>query len=385
MSQKAPKVVFLITKSNFGGAQKYVYELALETKRHDVDVSVACGGTGDKEAKLGLLATKLQSAGITVHPIAHFMRDMSAKNDLLAFFEIYKLLHRERPDVLHVTSSKAGGVGALAGRLLGVPRIIFTSHGLTVDETWRPRWQRVLIYLATWGTLALCHASIMISKETYHRARTMPGMKDKVHFIKNGVTPIDFLTKDEAQKALHLTIPTGHTVIGGIGELHPNKNWEAAINMVATLPPTTHLAIIGEGEEFARLRHQIDALKMTDRIHLLGYVVDAAKYLKAFDIFILPSKKEGLPYVLLEAGLASLPVIASDLPGNRDIINSGEEGFLIAPEPTLLATSTQMLLRDEGMRRRLGAALEQKVTQEFSIKTMTNKTFTLYSKSPLAS
>lgn len=379
------KILFLITKSNFGGAQKYVYELAVAAKAKGADVVVACGGTGEKNAGLGTLATKLSEAGITTLPIVHFMRDMSFDDDYRAFFEVKRIIRDEKPDVLHVTSSKAGGMGAFAGRLLLVPKIIFTSHGLTVDEVWRPKWQRFLIYVGTWLTLHFSHHSIMISKETYERARNMPGMRDKVTFIKNGVAPVDFLTREEARTELELTIPTGHTLIGGIGELHPNKNWTAAINTISTLPSSVHLAIIGSGEEYDQLHNQIEQLNVSNRIHLLGYVPDAVQYLRAFDIFMLPSKKEGLPYVILEAGLAGLPVVASDLPGNRDIIESGEQGFLVEPTPQLLSTSTEMLLRDEGMRRRLGSALQEKVMTEFSINHMIDQTFALYSISDLDS
>jgi glycosyltransferase involved in cell wall biosynthesis len=207
-------------------------------------------------------------------------------------------------------------------------------------------------------------------------------MKDKVVLIKNGITPINFLDKEEACNALSLSIPTGHTLIGGIGELHPNKNWVTAINMLSSFPITVHLAIIGTGEEEEQLNRQVEMLRLTNRVHLLGYVQNAATYLKAFDIFILPSKKEGLPYVLLEAGLAELPVVASDLPGNRDIIESGEEGFLVGPEPRLLGTPIEMLLRDEGMRRRLGSALNTRVKKDFSVERMTQDTFHLYSKNP---
>jgi glycosyltransferase involved in cell wall biosynthesis len=105
---------------------------------------------------------------------------------------------------------------------------------------------------------------------------------------------------------------------------------------------------------------------------------EAAHLLRAFDIFVLPSKKEGLPYVLLEAGLAGLPVVASDLPGNLDIIDTGETGLLIAPEA--LAGPLQMLVRDEGMRRRLGHALNAHVTTTFSLETMITKTLALYTE-----
>jgi glycosyltransferase involved in cell wall biosynthesis len=372
------KILFVITKSNFGGAQKYVYELAVATKKHGHSVMVACGGTGGKKAGLGLLAEKLTAAGITVIHIPHFTRNMSADDDFTAFFEVKRLIREERPDVLHVTSSKAGGIGALAGRFLGVPNIIFTSHGLTIDEVWRPFWQRFLIYTGTWLTMWFSHYSIMISKETYERAKRMPIVGDRARFIHNGVAPVDFYTKEEALKELELPIPSHHVVIGGIGELHVNKNWHMAIQTIATMPSHIHLAIIGSGEEYESLEYHIEKFNVKDRVHLLGYVPDAVRYLKAFDIFLLPSKKEGLPYVILEAGLAGLPVVASDLPGNRDIIESGTHGFLVAPEPKLLSTSLEMLLRDEGMRRRFGAALQERVMNEFSIHHMVDETFALY-------
>ncbi|MCB9812550.1 glycosyltransferase [Candidatus Nomurabacteria bacterium] len=371
------KVLYLITKSNFGGAQKYVFELAVAAKQAGYAVVVGCGGTGKAGAATGRLVTKLQEVAIPVHSISHFMRDMSFLSDIRAFFEVWRLLRHERPEVLHVTSSKAGGIGALAGRLARVPRIIFTSHGLTVDEVWRPRWQRTLIYLGTWITLALAHQSIMITSETYQRAQKMPRMKDRVVLIKNGVAPIDFLTRTAARASLAPHLPPRALWIGGIGELHPNKNWSAAITALRTLPAQTHLLIIGEGEERPKLEQLITQEQLQERVHLLGYL-EAAPHLMAFDIFVLSSQKEGLPYVLLEAGLAGLPIVASDLPGIRDIITTGETGLLVTPTPELLATSLSMLIRDEGMRRQLGQRAQQHITSTFSITHMCTDTFKLY-------
>ena len=379
------KILYIITKSNFGGAQKYVFELAIAAKEAGHQVAVACGGTGKKNAELGLLATKLTDNGIRVIPIKHFMRNMSLGNDFVAFLNIWRLMRDERPDILHVTSSKAGGLGALAGRLTDIKRIIFTSHGLTIDETWRLYWQRITIYIGTWFTLKFAHCSIMISTETCERAKKMPGMSHKIALVKNGIAPVDFKSKNESRAALELNIPDTHCVIGGIGELHKNKNWLAAIHAITTLPSTIHLAIIGSGEEYESLKQHAEKFGVSSRVHLLGYIPDADQYLRAFDIFLLPSKKEGLPYVILEAGLAGLPVIASDLPGNHDIITSGTNGFLIEPTPRIIATSVEMLIRDEGMRRRFGAALQETVMETFSIHKMIEGTFAVYdSKNPVA-
>jgi glycosyltransferase involved in cell wall biosynthesis len=378
MQTKTPKkILYLITKSNFGGAQKYVFELASAANAAGHTVLVACGGTGAHNASTGILVEKLREAHIPVHTVRNFIRDMSALSDVKAFFEVLTLIRKERPEVLHVTSSKAGGIGALAGRISGVPHIIFTSHGLTVDEVWRPWFERALIYIGTWITLMLSHKSIMISQETTNRAKQMPGLSHKIFLIKNGIAEIDFLDKAQARTELSTHIPQADYWIGGIGELHPNKNWEASILAMRSMSKNVHLVIIGEGEERRFLEETIAEHQLQHRVHLLGYK-EGAKYLRAFDIFTLPSKKEGLPYVILEAGLASLPVVASDLPGNQDIIDSGQTGFLVPPTPQQLCATYEMLIRDEGMRRTLGKGLQVVVQDTFSIKRMYKETFALY-------
>ncbi len=108
---------------------------------------------------------------------------MSLGSDIVAFFDVIRLLRDERTQILHVTSSKAGGIGAFAGRLTDIKTTIFTSHGLTIDETWRPLWQRATIYIGTWFTLKFAHLAIMISTETYERARKMPGMSTKIVLV----------------------------------------------------------------------------------------------------------------------------------------------------------------------------------------------------------
>ena len=377
MPKKKLKILYLITKSNYGGAQKYVLDLAVSAKNAGHDVVVACGGTGKAGAPTGQLVAKLQANNIPVIKVKNFLRDMSFFSDILSIFEVWNIVRKQKPDVLHVTSSKAGGVGALAGRLAGVKNIIFTSHGLTIDEVWRPYWQRFLIYIGTWLTIKLAHKTIMISTETFDRARRMPCLTNKIYLVKNGVSTINFLDKPSARKTLSPEIPPRSFWIGGMGELHPNKNWSSVIMAMTSLPEKIHLVIIGEGEERANLEKLIKDNHLQKRVHLLGFV-EGAPYLKAYDVFILPSKKEGLPYVLMEAGMAELPTIASDLPGNRDIIETGRTGFLIEPTPKLLSTTLEMLFRDEGMRRELGQNLKAEIEKNFSIENMSSQTFNVY-------
>ena len=378
MSAQTTKILYVITKSNYGGAQKYVYELATEAQKRGYTVEVASGGTGEPNAETGLLIEKLEAAGIETRMIHAFQRDMSAWQDCKAFFELAKICLRSRPDTLHLTSSKAGGLGTLVGRILRVKNIIFTSHGLTMDETWRPWWQRTLITIATWGTLTLAHHTILINQDTYARARKMPGLQNKVHCVPNGIKEFSTIAFDHALQELSLTLPKDVVIIGGIGELHPNKRWSELVIALRLLPENVHVVIFGEGEERAALERLAKHHTLSDRVHLLGHVPEAKKYLSLFTIFILPSAKEGLPYVLLEAGLAHKPVIASNLPGNQDIIESGKNGLLIDPKSAEFSTSIAMLIRDEGLRNRLAHELHTKVTSTFSVQKMFADTFALY-------
>lgn len=372
------KILYLITKSNLGGAQKYVLELATAAQQSGMEVVVAHGGSGKKDAQVGLLKTRLDEAAVRTVTIAAFMRDVSILRDLKAFFEVYAVLRHERPDVLHVSSSKAGGIGAAAGRLARVPRIIFTSHGLTMDETWRPRWQRILITLFTWLTFRLAHHSIMITTETYERVRRMPGLMHRVSLIFNGIRPTTSVDRVSARTTLAPDLTHEAIWVGGIGELHKNKNWSVVIQALTSLPPQVHLIIIGEGDERSQLTQLAAQRQVLNRVHLLGFIADAPRFLSAFDVFILPSLKEGLPYVLLEAGHAGVPVIASDLPGIRDIITPDQTGIILTPTPEVIAAAITRILETPHEGKHLATALQSQVAHTFSIERMTTETFSLY-------
>ncbi len=375
------KILFIITKSNLGGAQKYVYELACAAKDAGALVSVAVGGVGEKKGHIGPLVDKLTAQEIPVHLVKHFMRDISPLEDLYAFVELTKIIHAQQPDILHVTSSKAGGFGALAGRINRIKTIIFTSHGLTFDESWRPFYQRFAIKLLTWCTLLLAHKSIMISRDTYKKAKKLPFVKEKIYLIYNGIKQPLFLSKKEARDIL-LPHSNKHTTIwiGGIGELHPNKNWEALIEAMTLLPEKVQCIIIGEGEQRKILEEKITSLGLQERVILKGFIPDASLLLPALDIFILPSYKEGLPYVLLEAGLAKNAVACSNISGNTDIITHKKNGLLFSHTPESIATTIQILIEDTPLRAELSETLHNDILHTFSMERMIQQTTFLYNQ-----
>lgn len=376
------KALLVITKSNWGGAQRYVFDCAEVLKKNGDDVTVVAGGTGQKGAPSGRLFEECTKIGVRTLFVKRFARDISLFDEALLFFELLSLFRRERPDVIHLNSSKAGGMGAFAGRFARVPRIVFTSHGLAYDEN-RPPLQKLLMLLASWWTFFFCHAVIVISKDTLARARKLPLVGSKAHLIYNGRATPSFVPRDEARHffahKIGRDIGPETLLVGSIAELTKNKALPYLIEAVAQTKTPFLFILMGPGEEEAALRALIKERGLEDRFFLLGFVADAARYLSGLDIFTLTSLKEGLPYVIMEAGHAELPVIASAIPGSVDMIRDGETGLLVPPKNSPSITfALEQLLGDSKMRGRLGTALKKSIDTEFSIKKMMEQTRDLY-------
>lgn len=370
------KILFVITKSNFGGAQRYVYDLATHLSHGEFEVAVACGPA--QGGKPGKLSHMLDSKGIPTIEVPALQRDINPVHDLRTFFTLVGLFREEKPDVVHLNSSKAAGIGALAARLAGVPRIIVTLHGLPFDEK-RHVFSRVLIMLATWLTLLLSHRTITISSDTLERMRYLPFAYKKVVLLHNGIEAPEFEPPADARKALRSidpTIPEDGPLIGTIAELHPNKDLMLAIDAIALT--AAHGVIIGDGELREKLVASAKEKNVADRVHFVGFVPDAARYLRAFDVFLLTSIKEGLPYALLEAAAAHVPIIAVDIPGVRDIVLHEFTGLLSPRDAQAIAAALDRALTDTALARSLTDEMGRRLQKSFSFAQMLEKTAALY-------
>jgi glycosyltransferase involved in cell wall biosynthesis len=368
------KIILAVTKSNFGGAQRYVYDLASALPTETFDVTVVFG-RGDAP---GVLEKKLHAAGIRTIPIDGLERDVHIARDWRAFRDLRKIFAEERPDIVHLNSSKMGALGALAARSVGIPNIIFTVHGFAFEEDRNP-FQTLLIRVISWITMLCAHTTITLTAHAYERARRMLFLWSKVVLIPNGIQTPAFVSRAEARRELRAVrdIPDG-VWIGSVGELHANKNYAAAIDGISEIEDA-QLVILGDGEEREALRARAEEKQVADRVHLLGFIPDAARYLRAFDAFVLPSKKEGLPYVLLEAGLAYIPIVASDIPGNRDVILHNFTGLLFPPtNPHEQALALAKVTNDATFARTLSDELLKRIRKTFSRDAMLEKTMALY-------
>ena len=378
----------MITKGNFGGAQRYVFDLATYLPKDRFDVAVAYG-EGES------LGEKLGEHGVRTIKIGSSRRNINIFRDILAFFQIVNILRKEKPDVVHLNSSKIGGLGSLAARILNLIyrlydsrftiHAIFTSHGLAYDED-RNLFAKFVIWKLTWFTFLLSHRVITISEDNFRRARKLPFCGNKVSLIYNGISDIDFLAKNEARKVISNHAEThadeNEIWVGTISEILFNKGLPYLIESARILKEDNlkfKIFIVGEGREREEVKKLIDELELSDTVFLTGYLKNASEYLKAFDIFTLTSTKEGLPYVLLEAGLAELPVVGSNISGITDIISQGQSGLLTAPKYAEgIAQHIRALIEDEAERRKLGGNLRKRVLEKFNFQEMITKTSSLY-------
>jgi glycosyltransferase involved in cell wall biosynthesis len=345
--QYPKKVLFLITKATWGGAQRYVYDLATHLPRERFEAVVAFGQSGK-------LVEKLATAGVAVTHITDLGRDVAVISDLRSFFAIWKLLRVQKPDVIHLNSSKAAALGALAARLARVPRIIFTVHGWPFKEE-RGYFATRAIRAISWFTAILSHAVIVVSKEDEQLGTSMWGLEKKIVYIPLGIETPDFLSRDEASAILPTPNPSSPRIVT-IAELTANKGIRFAIEAISQLKKSgTNVSyfIIGDGEERVSLETLVQTLHLNDCVHFLGFIPEASRYLKAFDMFLLPSVKEGMPYVLLEATAAGLPFITTTAvpggtiePGNARVIADAITKAMVsqnASQPTSISSLSEMI------------------------------------------
>ena len=328
------RVLYLITKATSGGAQKYVFDLATNLPKNEFKPIVSYGTRGK-------LVEDLATAGIETRVLPSLARDVAVFSDIKSFFDIYRALKEIRPDVVHLNSSKAAALGALASCIAGVPKIIFTVHGWPFKED-RNMVSRTFIRLISWFTALLSHYVIVVSRTDEDMGKRMMGIKKKVCFVGLGLAPFQTLPPHDAFRVMFGSLKpadlrSSTLRLVTIAELTANKGLRHAIDAVAILSERNIDAIYviaGNGEERGALQAYATKIGVGDRVFLPGFVANARENLSGFDVFVLPSIKEGTPYVLLEAVFAGLPIVATSAI-DQDLVAQVSNVRLVPPKDAL--------------------------------------------------
>lgn len=359
---RRPRILLLITLAEVGGAQSYVAAL-LPALAERFDVAVAAYGPGP-------LRRAADEAGVRFVALEQVRRPISPWRDLAGFVELFRLLRRERPDILHASSSKAGVLGRLAAFVAGVPIRIFSVHGWAFAgrsglASWPYRWADRLVRPLTTVTVCVSEHERTLGI----RAGTCSARRTVV--IRNAVD-LDGIPRAGHERARPLVV--------SVGRLRAPKDFLTLARALAALPAGSFEAlIVGDGPDRPALESELRRLGLEDRVRLAGERDDVPDLLASADVFVLSSVSEGLPVSVLEAMAAELPVVASRVGGVPELVADGETGFLVPPrDPQALAAALERLVDDGELRRRLGAVGRVRAETRFGLNAFRRAHLELY-------
>lgn len=370
------KVAHIITRLEFGGAQQNTLHTVenLAPERFEVLLLVGRGGALD--------ATPEGKAYRCVR-VAGLVRAVRPWADLCALVHLWLLLRRERPDIVHTHSSKAGILGRLAAAWAGVPVVVHTFHGFGF-HTEQPFWARAF-YVALERWMARL-STVLVAVSQANRAEALSrgiGRPGQYRLIRSGVDLSLYTTLARRRESpAGLGVLPHEKLIVTIGPFKPQKNLRdflRAAEIVAARAPEARFLIVGDGAGRAALESRIASTGLTGRVVLAGWRRDIPAIMARADMFCMTSLWEGLPRALVEAMAAGLPCVVNAVDGCRDLVQDGVNGFLTPPKhPMATADRLLRLLTDPEMAQRVGARARTSIGDEFSIRTMVRQQETLY-------
>lgn len=316
------KILQVITRSNWGGAQRVVESLAT---RIDEVSSVACGPNGR-------LIDVLECKGITIHVVPNLRSPPAPTADVLAYRELKRILDNGDYDLVHSHSTKAGALARVAADRVGVPSV-FTVHGWGFYNT-KYRALRPFIIRGERALKNRTNEIVCVSRNDYEIGREKGILDESIGMvIHNGISPLDS-PSDRATVHHEFDIEPDVPVIGAIARLAPQKDPLKILETVRCLQARQHkfaTVLIGSGPLEEECRRYVDEHDLED-VHIPGFREDALLLLHDFDVFLLPSQFEGFPLTILECMHAGVPVVAHDVGGVAEAIDDGVTGFVVSPD-----------------------------------------------------
>lgn len=367
--------VLMVVESSAGGTGRHVLDLSegLAARGCEVHLLYSAGRADrfflDRLSSLSSVRHAALSMRTSIHP-----------SDLSAVRAIRRHLLRHGPfDAVHGHSSKGGALARLSALATGVPSF-YTLHGFIIMDPGLARAKR-LFYLAIECALSRVTSRVIAVSPEEGRAAVRLGLgKSRVVVVPNGIAPPTLTPRREARASLGLDPADDGPVIGFVGRLVTQKAPEVLLSAfadAARTSPGARLALVGSGPLGPALRRLAEGLGVADRVLWLGER-DARGLLAGFDVFALSSRKEGLPYVVLEAMAAGLPVVATTTAGVEILVESGSNGFVVPAGDTLaFGAALAALAADPGLRARQSRAARERAAR-FSIDAMVDLTLDAY-------
>ena len=379
------RVLRVIARLNMGGPALHVAYLTAGLASRGYDTTLVAGSLARGEDSMAFVADEL---GLDVYRIDELHRDISPVRDVVAALRLARLIRRERPQILHTHTAKAGAVGRVAALLAGrarPPIVVHTFHGHVLRGYFDPvrtAGFRLLERLLARTSTALVAVSPQV-RDDLVALGVAPSERFTV--VRLGVELDDRVTvdgdlRDETRRVLG--IAPGRFVVGWIGRMTGVKRTEdvlVAFRQLRDAGVDACLCMIGDGPDRPAVERRAHELGVMRDTLFLGYQENVARFYAAVDAVILPSINEGTPVTAIEALAAGRPVVATRVGGLPDVVRDGEDGFLVPAGATdELAERLARLARDPELRERMGRAGREHVRERYAVERLVNDVDLLY-------
>jgi glycosyltransferase involved in cell wall biosynthesis len=380
------RIAHVITRMILGGAQENTLLCCEDLiRRHGDDVLLV---TGPPLGPEGSLLDRARAGGVPLEIISSLRRPIHPWRDAVSYSQLKKSLRRFGPDVVHTHSAKGGMLGRAAAWSLGIPAVIHTVHGAPF-HSYQGRGARLFVQACERWASRRCHAIVSVA-DAMTDLMVSAGMAPRAKFttIYSGMEVEPFLQSAEHRDRdrRELGYRPEHVVIGKIARLFKLKGHDDVIRAargVIDAAPNARFLFVGDGIYQERLRQQIVAAGLTDYFQFTGLVPPERipALIAAMDIVVHASLREGLARVLPQALISGKPVVSYDVDGAREVVISGETGFLVPPRDVVtLAEKLKVLAADPAMRDRFGQEGRRRFADVFRHERMTEQLRQLYQK-----
>lgn len=382
------RILFIITQSELGGAQQFLVQLLSHLDKNIYECIAVTGSDGGAELQAVL------PPEVPAYTATNLKRQPGLISDLKAVGELKSIIIKEKPDIVFLMSSKAGFVGSIAARLakssLPSLHIAYRIGGWTFNDPW-PTWKKWLYRFlerasASWKDIIVVNSAKDLEDAKKYKIRS----RRKPVLIHNGIDPYrELFSQEEARIRLfdaavksRLARESGvgpslfhaKAIVGTVANFYPAKDLLTFINAVDALPEGVVGIIIGDGPLAEKLENHIREHGLSRKVFLAGRLVDAYKYLPAFDVFALSSNKEGFPWAIIEAMSAKIPVISTPVGAIPEIIKDGQNGIIVPVGiPAAMSSAIRNLLKDDRLRQELVIQAHQTIIAQFSIHAMVER------------
>lgn len=364
------RILYVVTAAEFGGSVVHVLQLAEQMMNEGHAVAVV----GAQEPRF---LKEAHSIGVRTMGSPHFVRRISPWNDLRALLFVGQAIRQFKPDLVSAHSTKAGYAVRIA---CTVPhkRSVFTAHGWSFTEG-KSLWTRRLLVWAERMLAKVTDRIICVSNHDRDLAlehRVVDSKKLVV--VHNGMDPQPYLSADGHGVRREMALGE-EVLITMIGRLVPQKDPSTLLEAAAALRGHVRVALVGGGERQGQVEEFIWKRALNQRVSLLGERSDVPAILAASSVFVLSTNWEGLPRSIIEAMMAGLPVVATNVGGVPELVEDGVTGILIPRnDPGAMTHALQRLIDNPELRRRMGEAGREKALRDFTLDRMLMETEKVY-------